>query len=144
MAKKTYIEQLRIHRLKVTPKREAIIELLLKKKKYYSPLEVWEQLKKRFHRLGIPTIYRILEEFRHIGIATRIERENMQLYYALCAPGHLHHHFVCRKCKKVIPVEVCFFHDMSVLIEKTLRCRAESHTCQIEGLCSECLKKADE
>lgn len=42
--------------LKTTPKRVAILEILIKESIYLSPDEVWKKLKKRFKRIGLPTI----------------------------------------------------------------------------------------
>lgn len=139
-----YLNWLRKHHLKVTPRRKAVIGLLSREKRYFSPLEVWNLLKCQFTHLGLPTTYRILEELRNIGLLTRIERENRQLYYFLCkvSPTVHHHHFVCKSCKRVEPVEFCDFGRINQFIEKKLNGKAESHSLQIEGLCSEC--KEDE
>jgi Fur family ferric uptake transcriptional regulator len=140
MELRVYINQLKEHTLKVTPKRKAVIELLLKQKKYLSPLEVWSLLKRKFSPLGLPTIYRILEELHDIGMLTRIQRKNRQLYYFLCeTPKTIHHHhFICVKCRKIEMVEYCNFKSISRIIERKLNCKTETHSLQIEGLCSQC------
>ena len=140
MKLESYLEQLRENHLKVTPKRKAIISLLLKEKRYFSPLEIWDRLKSDFARLGLPTTYRILEELNNIGVLARIEKKDRHLYYFLCnlSPVTHHHHFVCRECKRVEAVDYCNFRSIDQYVEKKLGCRAESHSLQIEGLCKEC------
>ncbi len=141
MKQKSYLNRLREHRLKVTPRRRAVINLFLQERRYFSPFEVWNSLKAEFSRIGLPTIYRILEELRNIGILTKIEREsNRQLCYFLCpVPSTIHHHhFVCRKCKRVEPVEFCDFSGTARFIEEKLNGKVEKHFVQIEGVCSQC------
>jgi len=140
MERDFYLNHLRKHRLKVTPRREAILHLLVSERRYFSPREVWSLLRKEFSQLGLPTTYRILEELRTIGLLTRIERQDRQLYYFFCEVPltRHHHHFVCTSCKRVEAVEFCDFARMNRYVENNLNGRAESHFLQIEGLCREC------
>lgn len=140
MKRESYFNRLREHNLKVTPKRKAVINLLLKEERYFSPSEVWSVLRKKSTHLGLPTTYRILEELKSIGILTKIEREDGHLYYFLCDVPHTvhHHHFVCRNCKKVEAVKFCNSRQIARFIEQELDCKTETHFFQIEGLCSQC------
>jgi Fe2+ or Zn2+ uptake regulation protein len=134
-----YMDRLRNHGFKITPKRRAVIELFMTREEYLSPAQVWQGMKNSFRHLGLPTIYRILEEMKEAGILIRVEKDNRQLYYTLCKnPQSDHHHFICRRCRKVEEVAYCNFRDISEFIKKNLKARAETHTIQIEGLCSEC------
>ncbi len=133
-----YIDRLKEIRFKTTPRRKAVIELFLKRDRYIGPSEVRSLLKNKFRYLGLPSIYRILEELKGAGILIRIEKDR-KLYYALCkVPVSHHHHFICRKCRKVEDLKYCNFKNISKLIEKKLNGKAESHFLQIEGLCSVC------
>src|SRR5208283_3933591 len=105
-----HIQKLKAQKLKITPKRQAILEYFIKEGCYLTPEQVWEKLKKSFKHLGYPGVYRNLESFKDCGILTKIQREDRRLYYALCNihEGHLHHHhIVCIKCGKVDDVEGC-------------------------------------
>ncbi|HOW35368.1 MAG TPA: Fur family transcriptional regulator [Candidatus Omnitrophota bacterium] len=134
-----YLEQLKEQGLKVTPKRRAVIDLFLREGKCLGPHEIHTLLKKKSLSAGLPTVYRILDELSGIGILTRIEKESRQFYYALCrAPEGDHHHFICRKCKKVEEVEYCNFKEVAEFISKKLRGKVESHFIRIEGLCAQC------
>lgn len=135
-----YYECLRRSSLKVTPKRQAVIGLFLRTRKCLGPRQIWQRLRPGFSRLGLPSIYRILEELRGCGILDRMERRDRRLYYALCTvrdAGH-HHHFVCRKCERVEEVAFCNFGELAGLIEKQLGGKAESHDLRVEGLCRHC------
>lgn len=135
-----YHERLRGNNLKVTPKRRAVIGIFLRTRKCFGPRQIWQSLKPDFPRLGLPSIYRILEELRGCGILDRMERRDRRLCYALCTvhdAGH-HHHFVCRKCERVEEVDFCNFRELAGLIEKQLGGKVESHDLRVEGLCKHC------
>ena len=135
-----YSDCLREGRLKVTPKRRAVIDLFLRRRACLGPAGIWRSLKPGFKSLGLPSVYRILEELRGCGILDRVERRDGQLSYALCTSrdaGH-HHHFVCRKCERVEEVDFCNFRDMAGFIEEQLGCKTESHSLRVEGLCKRC------
>ena len=142
--KERYIEILRENGLKITPKREAILDFFLKNKIYATPEEVWKSLKNNFKKLGLPTIYRNLEEFNQIGILTKIEGDENRFYYALCEaenPFSHHHHIVCIKCHKVGLVEICNFDEITKKIEKMSGFKVIEHSLQIKGICKNCLRK---
>ena len=135
---KYYLGKVKAGRLKNTPKRRAVIKLFLRAKKYLGPQEVRCALQNQFSRLGLPSVYRILEELYRLGILVKVEKDR-QLYYTLCsAPQGDHHHFVCKKCRGVEEVNYCNFKEISRFIEKELHGKVESHLLQIEGLCSNC------
>ena len=134
-----FLQRLKEHRLKITPKRKAAIELFLKKKGYLSPQEVLEKLGGHFPGISSSTVYRILEELQDIGILIKIEHEDRQLYYFLCRiPDQHHHHFICRKCRRVEEVDLCNFEEFERFISKNLNCKVENHSVQLGGLCSRC------
>lgn len=139
-----YLKILKKNGLKVTPKREMIIDFFLKKSIYATPEQIWEKLKHNFKKLGLPTIYRNLEQFNEMGILTRIEGEENRFYYALCEaknPHSHHHHIVCMDCHKTGVIESCNFNQSIAKIEKKSGFRVMTHTLQIKGICEKCQKK---
>lgn len=134
-----YLEILKENRLKITPKRRAVIEIFLAKGSYLGPYEIRSMLGRKLIKVGLPSIYRILAEFESAGILIKVERKNRQLYYSLCKkPQEDHHHFICRECNKVEEVEFCNFGEISQFIEKKLKGKVQYHSIHIEGLCSKC------
>ena len=131
-----YLDKLRNNDLKLTPKRKAIIDFFLSKKRYLTPEDIWKGLKKELKQLGLPSVYRNLELFSKCGILTKIQRPDRKLYYGLCGStknGH-HHHIICIKCGKVGE-----FSDCSLLEKKTVNgFKIVSHSLQIEGICPTC------
>jgi Fe2+ or Zn2+ uptake regulation protein len=68
-------------KLKATPKRLAILDILYHASIYLSPDEVWTQMKERFRTIGLPTVYRNLEELAGRGIISKVIHPDRKLYY---------------------------------------------------------------
>ncbi len=127
--------------LKITPKRLAILEILMKESVYLSPEEVWKKLKKRFKRIGLPTVYRNLEELSEGNIISKVTHPNRQLYYYLCQNRSHHHHFICLSCRKVEDMNFCGLIELEKEVTKKIKGKLLSHIMQVNGLCRYCLNK---
>ena len=138
-----YWNILKQNEMKLTPKRKAIISFLHEEWKYYTPTEIWEELKKEFSKLGLPTVYRILQQLQQIGVVGQLLSNDNQFYYYLCPDpkDHHHHHFICTNCRKVECLHYCDFSNISETVQRDLGGEAINHFMQIEGLCADCLKK---
>lgn len=128
--------------LKVTPKRLAILEILTNESAYLSPEEVWKKMKKHFNKIGLPTVYRNLEELSARNIISKVNHPNRQLYYFFCRNKSHHHHFVCLSCRNVEDINFCKINELEKKIKKDLRGKVISHILQVNGLCRECLSRS--
>ena len=127
-------------RLKQTPKRLAILDILGNEYAYLSPQEVWLRMKQRFKRIGLPTVYRNLEKLSENGIITKVLHPNRQLYYYYCVKGGHHHHFVCFSCGRIEDLDYCWGETLRKDVEKRLKGKMTGHVLQVHGTCKECLK----
>lgn len=136
----TYIARLKKHGHRVTPKVRAVLELFLKCGCVLDPLEVQSRLQKQFKDVGLPTIYRILENLARCGILLPAANEDRQLRYFICRgiEHEHHHHFICCKCGKVEEVNLCLMEEVSKYVKRHLKATVQSHFLQIEGLCAKC------
>lgn len=128
-------------KLKITPKRIEILHILDNDKYFKSPEEIWKLMKKRFKKIGLPTVYRNLEELAEGGAIFRVIHPNRQLYYYFCNNKEHHHHFVCLSCKVVSDINYCPESYVSEFVKEKLKGKIISHLFQINGLCSNCLNK---
>lgn len=124
--------------LKATPKRMAILEILSEEFVYLGPEEIWRKLQVRFKRIGLPTVYRNLEELSQGGVIMKIIHPNRKLYYYYCSNSNHHHHFVCIACRKVQDLEFCGEEQIIKEVEDTLKGKVISHLFQVYGLCRDC------
>jgi Fe2+ or Zn2+ uptake regulation protein len=98
-------------------------------------------MKRQFNRIGLPTVYRNLEELADGNIISKITHPNRQLYYFFCGNNEHHHHFVCLSCRNVDDINFCAIHELRKEVKKKLNAQVVSHILQVNGLCKECLKK---
>jgi Fe2+ or Zn2+ uptake regulation protein len=124
--------------LKATPKRLAILDILSREKIYLSPEEVWTKLKERFSTVGLPTVYRNLEELADGGIIFKVIHSDRKLYYFLCNNTDHHHHFVCTGCKRVDDLNYCAFDEIEKEVSENLNGTISSHIMQVFGMCRQC------
>ena len=125
-------------RLKVTPKRLAILDFLARTGSYVSPEEVRQNLREQFASIGLPTVYRNLDELASGGIVSKIIHPNRQLYYYFCPNSNHHHHFICISCRKVTDLHICTVKGLEDEINDQVRGKVMSHILQVNGLCRSC------
>ena len=125
-------------KLKVTPRRQEIMNCLGAEQSYLSADEVWSRIKSRLGRIGLPTVYRILDELAEAGVITRIFLSDRKQYYFLCSNQGHHHHFVCEACRRVEDLEQCGLDRVSRDIARRSGGRVTSHILQINGICGSC------
>ncbi len=130
--------------LKVTPKRIAILDILARTGSFVSPEEVRRKLQEKFSSIGLPTVYRNLDELAAGGIVAKIIHPNRQLYYYLCRNTDHHHHFVCLSCHKVIDLEICSVKGLEDEINAQVRGKVVSHILQVNGLCGRCCAREEQ
>jgi Fe2+ or Zn2+ uptake regulation protein len=127
--------------LKSTPKRIALLSILDAERVYLSPEDIWNRMKKRFRSIGLPTVYRNLDELHERGVISRVIHPNRQLYYYLCGNEEHHHHFICISCRRVEDVNFCAEKEIEYLVSEKIKGKVLSHILQINGLCNTCLQK---
>lgn len=120
--------------LKVTPQRLAILDIMLAAHTYLSPEEVQLQL---HGKIGLPTIYRNLEELSSQGVISKILHPNRQLYYYFCPNSEHHHHFVCLSCRTVQDIHDCGCAAMAGQIDG----QVDLHIMQALGTCRRCCQQ---
>lgn len=134
-----FSEKLRCLGLKATPKRLAMLEILAREGTYMSPDDVWCRMKGRFSKIGLPTVYRNLDELARGGMISTIFHPNRQLYYFLCSNTEHHHHFVCISCRKVDDIHFCALSELEREATRGIRGKVLSHMFQVSGVCAACL-----
>ena len=122
----------------VTPtiQRVAILELLRARADHPTAEEIFRELREKFPTISLATVYNSLELLRKIGeIQQLVITKEKARYDPNPKP---HHHFFCRKCERVIDLEIsCPFAE---------RGEVEGHKVEavqacFHGICADCLKK---
>ncbi len=125
--------------LKATPRRIAILNIMEKSCIYLSPEEIWNKMKSIYKHIGLPTVYRILNELTETRLIYQIIHTNRQLYYFFCSKKSHHHHFICETCRTVHDIDFCNPDNLNKIVINKLKGKMLSHLIQVNGVCEKCL-----
>ncbi len=124
--------------LKLTPQRIAIIEYLEGNKEHPSAEDIYNALKPKFPSMSFATVYNTLEVLVKKGVVKELNVESSRKRFDPSTEPH--HHFFCKKCKKVIDVE----NHINIPVPEQLKdFKIEDIQIIFYGLCPEC-KSRDE
>ena len=118
-------------------KRQAILEALCATKEHPTAEMLYQQLKADYPELSLGTVCRNLGVLAEEGLAVSVCRvAGQERYDADTAP---HAHFVCRRCRKVMDMELPrAVRDSCRELDREYGFAAEECSLTIRGLCSSC------
>jgi Fur family transcriptional regulator, ferric uptake regulator len=105
----------------------------------FSVEELWHDLQLVEAGLGRATVFRAVEMLVTMGLLNRIEFSDGSHTYRACRDEH-HHHLTCRKCHRVVDVDICIPDDQLVAIGYQTDFDIEGHSLVLFGLCPDCRK----
>ncbi|KAA3659609.1 MAG: transcriptional repressor [Chloroflexi bacterium] len=121
---------------RVTPQRQIILDALLANGGHAPPLEIFEQVNAQFPCVNRATVYRALDFFCEIGIATKSEIHGNTVYEI--ADEEPHHHLACTQCGHVeVLSNTHFTHLIHHLVEDHGFLPDLNHLI-IPGICGSC------
>jgi Fur family transcriptional regulator, ferric uptake regulator len=119
--------------------RRAVVELLGRQDCCLTAQEIFDRLRAEGRRVGIATVYRVLEQLSERGLVQRIDvGAGTARYEAALATGEHHHHLVCDDCGKV---EAFADEELEAVIHKVERRTGYSvgaHDVVLRGACRDC------
>lgn len=133
----TWLEQLHASGYRITEPRRAIVELMATTTHALSPIEVYDNGRRDYPRLGLVTVYRTLERLEDLGLVQRVHMPDGCHRYLRAVQGH-QHLLSCTRCGQV---EMFAGDDLNALterVEQTTGYRVEDHWLQLFGLCPRC------
>jgi Fe2+ or Zn2+ uptake regulation protein len=134
-----WLRQLQAHGYRLTAPGKAVVETIAASQHALTPLEVFEQARERYSRLGLVTVYRTLEKLEEINLVQRVHRPHgCQAFIAACS-GH-QHLLICLQCGRVE-----FFSGEGDQMERLMSqvslesgYQVQQHWVQLFGLCQLC------
>ena len=118
--------------------RRAVIELLGHEDCCLSAQEIFDTLRARKRRVGIATVYRVLELLSERGLVQRVELgSGTARYEAMRREAH-HHHFVCEGCGKIEAFADSGLERALQRVEGSSRYEVAAHDVVLRGACREC------
>ncbi len=132
------------HRL--TPQREAVIEVLLDNADAHLSAEnIFLQTKQNYPDIGLATVYRTLELLENFGLIHRFDYGDGQSRYEvnLSAEGHYHHHLICVNCGEIGEYKDDLLDEIEEKIARETGFVVTDHCLRLFGLCSKCQSEQD-
>lgn len=117
-----------------TRQRRAIQEAFAAEQRPLSPQEVLQAARGAVPGLGIATVYRTLKALIEEGLLKPVALPDENPRYELAGDRH-HHHFQCRRCRRVFDVHACP-GDLSNLAPTGFV--VDDHELTLYGYCSDC------
>ncbi|MCL4407122.1 MAG: transcriptional repressor [Thermotogae bacterium] len=126
-------EKLHQKGMRMTGPRKEALEFFILEHHLLTPQELFEDISKRGVKVGLTTVYRMMNSLMEMNLARNYSIEG-ELRYIFCPPYH-HHHLICLKCLKVEDV-----FDCPVKNFKIEGFKVQSHQLDFFGICEDCQK----
>ncbi|MGA9289890.1 MAG: Fur family transcriptional regulator [Anaerobacillus sp.] len=121
---------------KYTEKREDLVTLFAKEKRYLSARDVLVHMQKSYPGMSVDTIYRNLTLFKELAILEETEWNGEKRYRLSCSTRNHHHHLICLDCGRTKQIESCPMEDIPV---SDTGFEVTGHKFEVYGRCGECL-----
>ncbi len=119
--------------------RRTVVDFLAAQDCCLSAQEIFDGIRDTGSRVGIASVYRILDTLAELGLVQRVLiGDGVTRYETLPADGHHHHHLVCDDCGRVDPFEDTTLEKALVRVADTHGYRVGPHEVVVHGSCGEC------
>lgn len=129
---------LKHHRLKATPQRLAIVQLM-HHAGHISIEDLYSEVKKRFSSISLATLYKNIHTMLDVSLIREVKIPGQKTKYEIAKEAHAH--VLCRSCNHIkdIPLETSSLLKKSVDMAENYK--IEEISVVLSGLCPECQKK---
>ena len=118
--------------------RRAVIELLGEQDCCLTAQEIFDRLRGSGRRVGIASVYRVLDLLTSEGLLQRIDLgSGISRYEPARSGGHHHHHLVCDSCGKVEAFEDHALETAIHRLEKASGYEVAGHDVVLHGACGD-------
>ena len=119
--------------------RRAVIDLLAEQDCCLTAPEIFDRLRSTDRRVGIASVYRVLDLLTSEGLVQRIDiGSGIARYEPVLSDGEHHHHIVCDACGKVEAFEDPGLEKAIHRVEQTSGYAVAGHDVVLHGACSNC------
>ncbi|MDI9567629.1 MAG: Fur family transcriptional regulator [Bacillota bacterium] len=138
-------EILREQDLRLTPQRQAVMEILLSNiGEHLNAEEIFKAAREKYPELGLATVYRTLELLVDIGVVNKIQfNEDCSRYEYNPADGdkHSHHHLICLQCGGITEFDEDLLDELEKKIARQNNFAVTDHCLRFYGYCAKCRSK---
>lgn len=129
------LEILKENGYKYTGKREEMIRIFDREKRYLSAKEMLERMQKIYPDVSFDTIYRNMTLFEELKIVECTELSGERRFRIRCSTQDHHHHFICLICGKTQHIHTCPMEMIQVEADGFV---ITDHKFEIYGYCKSC------
>jgi Fur family transcriptional regulator, ferric uptake regulator len=123
--------------------RRAVVELLGRQDCCLTAQGIFDGLRAEGRRVGIASVYRVLEQLVRDGFVQRIDvGDGIARYEPAHPSGEHHHHLVCGECGRVVAFEDQPLEQALEGLSTRLGHEVAAHDVVLRGECADCLKTA--
>ncbi|WP_240376635.1 Fur family transcriptional regulator [Bacillus piscicola] len=135
------LEKLKDKGYKYTDKREMMLRLIDKEKRYMTAKEVLIAMQELYPHISFDTVYRNLSVFEEMAILEMTEFDGEKRYRFNCSLSSHHHHIICLECGKTQHIKACPMEWLEESVESQFS--VTGHKFEIYGCCADCQAQAE-
>lgn len=137
-----WLDRLQENGYRLTAPRQAVIDVVAGSRFVLNPLEVFEQARQAYPKLGLVTVYRTIEKLEEVGLLQRVHQPSGCQGFVAAFRGH-QHLLICQGCGRVeiFSGDVELVNTLVKNVEKDSGYNVQDHWLQLFGMCSECQDK---
>lgn len=127
---------------KITPQRQAVIEIINCSHEHLTAAELFEKVSSVRPDIGKVTVYRTLEVLTGLGLVCEV-RNDKTTSYVISPPEH-HDHLICSRCGKVVNFTRCNMAGLEKRLARETGFSINKHHLELYGECSDCRQNLPE
>lgn len=97
------VERFKSKKLKITPQRLGIFEILEGNTAHLSAEDVFKEIRKSYPTISFTTVYKTLEIMEKMGEIMKITIDEERKHYD--PDTNIHHHIICLRCSKISDIK---------------------------------------
>ncbi|MGF1506442.1 MAG: Fur family transcriptional regulator [Anaerolineae bacterium] len=140
---KHFIDELRRRGLRLTPQREAVLDVLHTLNGLSDAETIAERVHDRIPTMDISTVYRTLHLLQDLALVVCIDTGAKGRRYKLLTPEEPHIHLVCQGCCRLATPSVSAAAALSNSLQEAYGFTADLSQLTVPGWCDRCTPNTD-
>ena len=122
---------------RLTEARRAVVETIARSRRALTPVQVYDAARKRYHALGLVSVYRTLEKLEELHLVQRVHQPAGCQAFIAAGEGH-QHLLLCQRCGRVTFFEGDNLDQLIGSLSARTGYQIREHWLQLFGLCASC------
>ena len=135
----TLVNQMKAAGHRITPQRQAILEILLASESHPTVDQIYEQIQAEFPMTSRATVYKTISLAKDMGAVLELEFSQGSNRYDGRRP-YPHPHVICTQCGQVLDAEDLEIQALQQQVVRKTGYKIINHRMDFFGVCPECQK----